>query len=228
MTNRHSSRRIVITAGPTHEPIDAVRYLANRSSGRLGEALAEEAERRGWDVTLLLGPVERSANYTRVRVERFTTTHDLDQLLQEHAPGCDILIMAAAVADFRPASPAPEEKLRRRDGTISLSLEPTPDLLANVARGRRPGQTLVGFALEPRERLLESAMAKLERKRIDAIVANPLETMGSDTIEASLMWSDGAAVRTPGAIAKVEFAAWLLDCIEERRASQAADRARTS
>lgn len=218
MTNHHPPRRVVITAGPTHEPIDAVRYLANRSSGRLGEALAEEAARRGWDVTLLLGPVERSANYTRVRLARFTTTADLQTLLREHVPACDLLIMAAAVADYRPVASATDEKIQRSGGTFNLSLEATPDLLAEVAASRRPGQTLIGFALEPSDRLEESARRKLERKRVDAIVANPLETMGSDLIEASVLWSDGRVDSTDGAIPKVDFAAWLFDHIESRGA----------
>lgn len=220
MTEHHSPRRVVITAGPTHEPIDAVRYLANRSSGRLGEALAEEAARRGWDVTLLLGPVERSANYTRVHVARFTTTADLQALLKEHVPNCDVLIMAAAVADFRPAS-LNETKHRRSSGPFNLVLESTPDLLAEAAANRREGQVLVGFALEPRERLRESAREKLVRKSVDAIVANPLETMGSDMIEASILWRGGDIDSTQGEILKTHFAAWLLDRIESRGATDA-------
>lgn len=210
-----STPRIVITAGPTHEPIDAVRYLANRSSGRLGEALTLDALRRRWDVTLLIGPINTRADYTHACVERFTTTSDLQKLLALYAPRCDVLVMSAAVADYRPVQPIAGEKLRRGDGPISLELEPTPDLLAEVAARRRPGQLLVGFALEKRHGMLESARDKLHRKGIDAIVANPLETMGAQTIDAALLWRDGRTQTPAGPLSKADFATWLLDRIEE-------------
>lgn len=224
MPYRPSQRRIVITAGPTHEPIDRVRYLANRSSGRLGIALALEADRRGWSVTLLLGPVDPSADYTQIHVERFTTTCDLHELLATHAPRCDVLIMAAAVADYRLAGPktAPDDKLSRDDGPITLTLEPTEDLLADLSTRRRDGQTLIGFALEPADHLLERAQEKLERKDIDAIIANPLETMGSDTIDATLLWRDGRRDSPGCALSKTAFAHWLMDRIESTRGDQPA------
>src|SRR5262245_55498974 len=100
VTQPTGGRRLLITAGPTHEPIDAVRFLGNRSSGRLGVALADEAAGRGWTVTLLLGPVSRTPSDSRVRVVRFRTCTDLEGLLAEAAAGCDVLIMAAAVADY--------------------------------------------------------------------------------------------------------------------------------
>jgi len=213
--------RLLITAGPTHEPIDAVRYIGNRSSGRLGIALADRAAATGWSVTLLLGPTGLTPADSRVRVIRFRTTAELEALLRQEFPACGALIMAAAVADYRPqsASPAPGVKLRRQDQTLTITLEPTPDLLAGVATGKRPDQVVVGFALEPSDRLMESAAAKLSRKALDMIVANPLETMESETIDATLLRSDGSTVRTPGAITKPEFAALLL---EEVRAAVAA------
>src|ERR1043165_5952055 len=104
-------KRMLITAGPTHEPIDAVRFIGNRSSGRVGLALADEAARRGWDVLLLLGPVHRTPADSRVRVVRFRTAAELGALLDQHASGCDVLLMAAAVADYRPrVSAAPKER----------------------------------------------------------------------------------------------------------------------
>lgn len=224
MSHRPSQRRIIITAGPTHEPIDQVRYMANRSSGRLGVALALEADRRGWSVTLLLGPVDPCSNYTQIHVERFTTTCDLRELLAVHAPHCDVLIMAAAVADYRPviSDAALADKLPRRDGPITLTLEPTEDLLAELSTRRREGQMLIGFALEPADRLHESATEKLHRKGVDAIVANPLETMDSDTIDATLLWRDGQSDTTNGAISKTSFARWLLDRIESARGDESA------
>lgn len=210
MTVARRPGRLLITAGPTHEPIDAVRYLANRSSGRLGEALARAGARRGWSVTLLLGPVGRPVEDTGADLIRFTTTADLDRLLAERATACDVLVMAAAVADYRPARPA-GGKIPRSDGPITLALEPTPDLVAREARRRRPGQVFVGFSLGPRPGLLETARAKLRAKSLDSIVANPIETMDADTIEATLIRAVGAQESTPGRLSKADFADWLLD-----------------
>jgi phosphopantothenoylcysteine decarboxylase/phosphopantothenate--cysteine ligase len=205
--------RLLLTAGPTHEPIDEVRYLANRSSGRLGIALAEGAAARGWSVTLLLGPTSRGCSDTRVQTHRFRTTADLESLLHEHLPDCDALVMAAAVADYRPVSAPTGAKIRRSGERMSLELESTPDLLAGCSRRRRPEQLLVGFALEPRRELDASARRKLERKGVDLIVANPLETMDADSIEATLYGPDGVVDATGRPILKVAFADWLLDRI---------------
>lgn len=235
MTEHHTKPRLLITAGPTQEPIDAVRYLGNRSSGRLGVLLADRAAARGWAVTLLLGPTHLLPQEPAVEVVRFRTTTELGELLKEHQPGCRVLVMAAAVADFRPVVPPGqlEGKLKRSEGSSPLrgersmiELEPTEDLLAACSArreaGRREGgeegiagQLLVGFALEPRERMLESARAKLERKGIDLIVANPLGTMESEMIEAVVLGADGSSLQTEGAIGKGDFADWLLGIVEE-------------
>ncbi|MCA9295730.1 MAG: phosphopantothenoylcysteine decarboxylase [Phycisphaerales bacterium] len=208
MTDR--TQRILITAGPTHEPIDAVRYIGNRSSGRLGHALAVEAARRGHHVTLLLGPTCLTPLSTDFRTEQFRTTADLADLLDRHWPDHDGLIMAAAVADYRPVTAKPATKLRRSGG-LTLKLEPTEDLLAKAAGSRRSDQWIIGFALEPEDRLESSAREKLARKRIDAIVANPLQTMDADSITASVYFSDGASLATPPEIDKADFAKWLCD-----------------
>ena len=218
-------RRVLITAGPTHEPIDAVRYIGNRSSGRVGMALATECAARGWTVTLLLGPIGASLPPwtesglhpagSHPRILRFRTTTDLQRLLAEHWPGSDILIMAAAVADYRPkaADGMLESKIRRTVQPLTLELEPTPDLLAACGQTKRPDQMLIGFALEPRERLDSSAREKLTRKRADWIVANPLETMDAPTIDATVYGGDGIVGRTGRPMAKESFAAWLVDLI---------------
>lgn len=213
-----AAKSLLITAGPTHEPIDAVRFLGNRSSGRLGVALADEAARRGWAVTLLLGPVTRTPSDSRVRVVRFRTCSELEGLLAEEAPKCRVLVMAAAVADYRPkVDPAFfGGKFRRKNEKLTLELEPTPDLIAQVAAKRKPDQLLVGFALEPREDLLASARQKLERKKIDLVVGNPLETMDGETIEAIVLGKDGTETRTAGALSKTDFAPWLMNIIEQR------------
>lgn len=214
---------MLITAGPTHEPIDAVRFIGNRSSGRLGSALASEAAARGWAVTLLMGPggvlppPDRSSLDSRIAVVRFRTAADLQGLLREHAAGADVLVMAAAVADFRPKDGGKfGGKFRRKDAELVLTLEPTPDLLAEVAGSRRPEQLMVGFALEPREEMMDSAREKLERKKVDLVVANPLETMDSEMIEAVVIGRDGFERRTEGEVSKAAFAPWLLDLIEVR------------
>ncbi len=169
-------------------------------------------------MTLLLGPTSRSPDDPRVKVRRFTTTADLEALLALHFPQCDTLIMAAAVADYRPkraaaTAEAALTKLRRTEAGMTLELEPTPDLLAAVSKTKREGQRVVGFALEPKDRLMESAAAKLERKSLDAVVANPLETMDAGTISATVLFRDGRRETTAGEIDKGVFAGWLLDAL---------------
>jgi phosphopantothenoylcysteine decarboxylase / phosphopantothenate---cysteine ligase len=216
---------MLITAGPTHEPIDAVRFIGNRSSGRLGIALAREAARRGWETELLLGPSTVYFEDENILIRRFRTTDELQQLLEVSAPVSRVVVMAAAVADFRPKRGGFDGKLSRRAG-LTLELEPTPDLLAGLAAKRATNQVLVGFALEPRAGLIAAAREKLDRKGVDMIVANPLETMDSPTIEAVVLSRLGTENRTPdesgqkveiggqGPIPKERFASWLLDRIE--------------
>jgi phosphopantothenoylcysteine decarboxylase/phosphopantothenate--cysteine ligase len=216
-----SPLRVLITAGPTHEPVDRVRYLANRSSGRMGIALAERAVAREWPTTLLLGPTPlMPRESTFLGVDRFQSTDELDEALHRLWPAHDVLIMAAAVADYRPVSSGAVEKLERRGERLTLELEPTPDLLASLASTTRPDQITVGFALEPADRLARSAAAKLQRKRVDAIVANPLETIDSATISAQLVLRTGESLAAPPELTKLAFADWLLDRIEELRSSE--------
>ncbi len=213
--------RMLITAGPTHEPIDAVRYLANRSSGRMGMALTDAACAAGCAVTLLLGPVsimpersrpDRSSNF-EPRILSFASTADLQALLEAHFPACDVLIMAAAVADYRPSSTA-SGKLPRHGDKLVLELEPTPDLVAGCAARRRSGQKIVAFALEEPSRLTKRALEKLRAKGVDAMVANPLDTMGSTDVHAMVYTADGRTV-TPhvSTTDKKAFADWLIPWI---------------
>jgi phosphopantothenoylcysteine decarboxylase/phosphopantothenate--cysteine ligase len=209
--------RVLITAGPTHEPIDSVRYLANRSSGRMGLALAEAAVARGWPATLLLGPTTRQppepTDHSRLRTIRFQTTTDLQRLLVEHWPSHDVLFMAAAVADFTPRAAGKEGKIKRAKGRLTLELDPTPDLLAQAAATSRANQVLIGFALEVADRLLASARHKVAAKGIHAIVANPLETMDSDHVSATILFREGRTVQAPNHVTKRTFADWLLDLL---------------
>ena len=214
-----TTRRLLITAGPTYEPIDAVRFIGNRSSGRVGCLLADEAASQGWRVTLLLGPNTVRPSHPDVRVIGFQSTADLQTLLQTHMDQTDALIMAAAVADFRPAVGTVDldSKTNRSTAGLTIELEPTPDLLAGCSKGARSDQLLVGFALEPRATMLESASRKLTKKNIDLIVANPLETMDSDTIEATLLGNPERGILLDGHpqvnTTKAQFAAWLIRAI---------------
>lgn len=208
--------RILITAGPTYEPIDAVRFIGNRSSGKLGSNLADRAHELGWDVRLLLGPNAQAPEDEEVEVVRFQSCQDLEDALAEHLSWCDCLVMAAAVADYRPKPDEvdTEGKRRRTSDDLSIDLESTPDLLAGCSRSARQDQLLVGFALEPLDQLEASALRKLQKKDIDLIVANPLETMDSDAIDARLIGNEGRGLsldeQTGGPISKEAFASWLL------------------
>jgi phosphopantothenoylcysteine decarboxylase/phosphopantothenate--cysteine ligase len=203
-----SATRVLITAGPTHEPIDAVRYLANRSSGRMGLAIAQACTNQGWQTTFLLGPVAL-APPANITTHRYESTADLEALLVEHFEACDLLIMAAAVADYRPKT-ASAGKLERGDDKLILELEPTPDLVAGCANRRRPGQRILAFALEDPAQLAARAAAKLARKGVDAIVANPLKTMEAETITAKVLTADGTVHAPPPATPKAAFADWLI------------------
>ncbi len=213
-------RVLLITAGPTHEPIDAVRYLANRSSGRLGIALAAAGRAAGWRVVLLLGPTVLKPP-DGVEVACFSSSAELAALLDDRFPACDVLIMAAAVADYRPRHVV-DRKLARTGERLVLELEPTPDLLAACAARKSETQRIVGFALEEAAALPERARAKLVQKQVDAIVANPLETMDAADIRAAVFTASGEALRPPGGeagISKDAFARWLvgqLDAITGR------------
>lgn len=177
----------------------------------MGLALAEECLKRAWPVTLLLGPTAiNPPQHSQLITHRFRTAADLQRLLYQHWPAHDLLLMAAAVADFTVAD-ASHEKIKRADGRMSLELLPMPDLLASLAPLTRPDQTVVGFALEPQATLAAEAVRKLAAKRVDAIVANPLETMESPDITATLHLRDGRSIAAPSNISKPLFAGWLLD-----------------
>ena len=211
--------RALVTSGPTHEHIDAVRFLSNRSSGRMGTAIAEALAARGVEVRLGLGPVRFEPSITGAQVNplggsievlRFESARELEALMRAELPHAEMVIMAAAVADFRPRS-CVAGKLPRTSATLTLELEPVPDLLQETRDCRKPGARIVGFALEPHGQLESSAAAKMARKDLFAIVANPLETMDSPDVDAMLMMRDGST-RTMGTrVSKVAFATWLVD-----------------
>lgn len=209
--------RILLTSGPTHEPIDAVRFLGNRSSGQFGAALADCAATMGCPITVCQGPARFSPRHVNVRMLAFRTCSDLQALLKNEVAQHDVLIMAAAVADYRPKpNPAMSGgKFRRTSEAFVLELEPTPDLLAGVGASRSQSQLLVGFALEPRAELLASARAKILKKRIDMVVANPLEAMDSPRAEVTVVYADGREPVVLGEKSKVEHAPEVLRLVLE-------------
>jgi phosphopantothenoylcysteine decarboxylase / phosphopantothenate---cysteine ligase len=213
-------KHMIITAGPTHEAIDAVRYIANRSSGRTGIAIAEAARDTGWEVVLHLGPVcVPPPNGMSIR--RFTSTDDLSRLLDGDFAMCDVLVMAAAVADYRPANFS-GSKLSRSAQNMNLELVATPDLVQACATKRQPHQRIVGFALEESKSLDARAAQKLRDKNLDAIVANPLDTMNADRIAARVFTPDGRIhlPKQTGPIDKSVFADWLVKWIEKELVAQ--------
>jgi len=182
--------RVLVTAGRTEEPLDPVRVLTNRSSGRMGVALAEAARDRGADVTLVAGPMSVAPPHG-VAVVPVTTVEQMLQAVLAASPQADVVIAAAAVADYRPAK-VRTEKIKRGEGAISMALEPNPDVLAAAAAGRRAGQIFVGFALET-SRGLANARIKLAKKALDLVVLNaPSAALGGETNVATLVERRGA------------------------------------
>jgi phosphopantothenoylcysteine decarboxylase/phosphopantothenate--cysteine ligase len=165
--------RVLVTAGGTREAIDSVRYVGNRSSGRMGFALAEEAAARGADVTVVAANVGLP-RHPRVRYLDVVSAADMLAACEQDFAAADVLLMAAAVADFRPALAAPEKLKKEGRDILELALEPTPDVLSGLAAQRRAGQVLVGFAAEHGEGAIEYGRGKLERKSLDAVVVNDI------------------------------------------------------
>ena len=171
-----TGKKVLVTAGPTREKIDPVRYISNHSTGKMGYAIARQAMLRGADVTLVSGKVNLEPPMG-VRLLPVVSAADMAQAVKENAQDQDIIIKAAAVADYRPAVTA-DEKLKKKDGELSVELERTEDILAYLGAHRREGQFLCGFSMET-EHMLENSRAKLEKKRIDLIVANNLKQAGA-------------------------------------------------
>ena len=189
--NDLTGRRVLITAGPTFEPIDPVRFLGNRSSGKMGVALAAEALARGAGVTLVLGPGTVSPP-AGVRTVNVTTAQEMRDAVLEAFPEVDAVIMAAAVADFRPKT-VTGAKIKKEDGIPELILEPTPDILSELGRARTR-QVLVGFAAETSD-VQAAGREKLRRKGVDLLVANLVGReqtgFGSDTNDAAILSATG-------------------------------------
>jgi phosphopantothenoylcysteine decarboxylase / phosphopantothenate---cysteine ligase len=211
-----SGLRVLVTAGGTREPIDPVRFVGNRSSGKQGHALAAEAAARGAKVTLVTTvdlPVPPHSDVIRVE-----TAAEMEEAVHAAGASADVVVMAAAVADFRPAQVA-DRKLKKQAGVPEITLEPTPDILAGLGARKRPGQTVVGFAAETDE-VRKNAAAKLAAKGIDLIVANDVTAPGAgfehDTNQVVIMDADGTEREVPLAD-KRAIARAVFDAVTQRR-----------
>jgi len=202
---------ILITAGRTEEDIDPVRTITNRSSGRMGYALAEEAAARGAKVTLITGPADLTLPDVE-KVVKVRTAEQMSQAVKKHLPLNKALIMTAAVADFRPSKTS-AQKIKRGSGSLDLKLEPVGDILAQASKNNKKQALLVGFALESKD-LLANARKKLVSKNLDLIVANDPQTIASGNIRATLLEPNGRAVKLP-LMGKPELAGVLLDKLDE-------------
>ncbi|MFL5401595.1 MAG: bifunctional phosphopantothenoylcysteine decarboxylase/phosphopantothenate--cysteine ligase CoaBC [Gemmatimonadales bacterium] len=210
-----AGRRVVVTAGPTRESIDPVRVVTNRSSGKMGYRLAEAAWERGADVVLISGPVALP-DPAGVTVKRVESTKQLEDAVRSELPQADVLVMAAAPADFRPSSPS-DKKRSRIDGALAIPMEPTADVLDATRGVRKPGSIIVGFALETGD-ALSKGMAKLERKDLDLIVVNDALEPGAgfekETNRVALLGRDGTRKILP-LQSKREVAETILDIVEQ-------------
>lgn len=210
-----AGRRVVVTAGPTREPIDPVRFISNRSSGRMGVAVARAAKRRGASVTLIAGPMEVPApsGVATVHVER---AEEMASAVREALAGADVLVMAAAPADFRPRGVAPA-KIKKDHAPEVIALDATVDILQTTRDARRPGSVMVGFALETDD-LIANAEAKLAAKALDMVVANdarePGAGFGGDTNRVTILRSGVPAESLP-LMSKDAVADAILDRVEE-------------
>ena len=207
---------VTVTAGPTQEALDPVRYLTNHSTGRMGYAIAREAMLRGADVTLISGPTALKP-VPGVRTVDVVSAKDMFEAVQAALPETDILIKAAAVADYRPATVA-ADKIKKQDGDMAIPLERTDDILGWVAEHRHPGLFVCGFSMETRD-MLENSQKKLAKKHLDMIAANNLKVAGAgfgvDTNVVTILTADG--IQELPLMGKDQVAAKLLDAILEKR-----------
>lgn len=216
-TREWEGKKVLITAGPTQEAIDPVRYITNHSSGKMGYALAHQAALRGAEVFLVSGHVSLKTPYGVTRIP-VTSADDMYQAVMQYAPECDIIIKAAAVADYTPLEPR-DQKIKKQPDDFKLELRRTQDILFTLGQQKRADQILVGFAAETND-VIEHAQDKLRRKHADLIVANDIKSAGAgfaaDTNIVTLLDADGRIDRLT-LMLKEEAAAAILNRIEEKR-----------
>ena len=185
-------KHVLVTAGPTQESLDPVRYLTNHSTGKMGYAIARMAMLRGAQVTLVTGPTA-IAPPPFVDVVPVVSAQDMFEAVAAHSPNADMIFKAAAVADYTPIGYS-DDKVKKKDGDLSIPLKRTTDILQYLGQHRRPGQVICGFSMETRD-MLENSRAKLEKKNVDMICANNLKVagagFGTDTNVITLITRDG-------------------------------------
>jgi phosphopantothenoylcysteine decarboxylase / phosphopantothenate---cysteine ligase len=211
-------KRVLITGGPTYEPIDAVRFLGNRSSGKMAAALAQAAKRMGANVTLIMGPTAISTNGVAERLD-VETAEEMLAAVRAQLPNADIVIMNAAVSDFAPETVIAGKMKKRETGDApSIPLRKTPDILSEIARSKREGQIVVGFALEKGEGSEAYARGKLEEKKLDMIVLNDIAEegagFGTETNKVTIFTRDGKKSTLP-LMTKEQCAREILKAIGE-------------
>jgi phosphopantothenoylcysteine decarboxylase/phosphopantothenate--cysteine ligase len=211
--------RVLVTAGPTREPIDAVRFISNPSTGRMGYALAEAARDRGAEVVLISGPTSLPIPHG-VEIRSVSTAAEMHREVRERSAQCHVIIMAAAVTDFRPKEPS-LHKIKKERAALSVVLEPTEDILKGLGAAKA-GRILVGFAAETDD-LVRNAGDKLKKKNLDMIVANEIGRPGSgfasETNKVVLIDRSGKAVELP-LLPKAEIAAHIIDAVAELKKNQ--------
>jgi phosphopantothenoylcysteine decarboxylase/phosphopantothenate--cysteine ligase len=209
--------RFLITAGPTREPIDAVRYISNFSSGKMGYALAKEAVRRGHSVILISGPLSltlsRKGRGNNPIIHQIETAREMKKAVLKYIPQADCLIMAAAVSDYRPAHTL-KGKMKKSHKEISLKLVRNPDILKEIGAKTR-NKILVGFALETKN-LLKYARAKVREKRLDYIVANPASVIGRDSSDAMVLDKHGRIIKQFRQTSKAAIANFIVRLMERK------------
>jgi len=215
--NDFEGKNVLITAGPTHEPIDPVRFIGNHSSGKMGVALAENLANRGATVNLILGPSQVSANHPNIKTIAVNSAQEMYQeALQKHAEA-DICIFAAAVADYAPAKPA-QEKIKKSEGKMSISLKKNVDIAACLGEKKSDSQVHVGFALETNMEE-ENALTKLKKKNFDFIVLNSMRDEGAgfqhDTNKVTIFHRSGTKLES-GLMSKKAVASMIVDTIKDQ------------
>lgn len=210
-------RRALVTSGPTREAIDPVRFISNHSSGKMASAIAVELARRGADVTVVSGPAPVKPSCAGVSVVDVTSAGEMySAALEEYGRGCDITVLCAAVADFTPAAPS-GSKIKKNGESMMLELVPTRDIAAAIGERRRPGEVVVGFALET-DNAQDNAQDKLRRKNMDMIVLNSMRDPGAgfgvDTNRVTLFFRDGGSEELP-LESKTAVASDIVDRIEK-------------
>lgn len=217
-SGRLTGRRVLILSGPTREHLDPIRYIGNPSTGKMGKALAEEALAEGAEVDFVTGPVapENLPRGTRLTVHRVVSAGDLLKAAQPLHARADVVVYAAAVADYRPVDTAPH-KLPKQEGEVLLRLQATPDVAATLNQAKRPGQITIGFALQTHDGLAR-AEEKLARKGLDAIVLNGPESLGGETGTYTYLGRGPHGIETAawGSLSKRACAGRIFDAVAGR------------